>query len=137
MNYECDVISAAVRNLYARQAHLIDAGRHDEWAHTFTENGEFHSPTYGKPAIGYEQLIGISRAFTASAEKSGERHRHLFENIWVSECDETTAQARAYLSIIASQQDGGQLRILRIVTITDQLEKSEDEWRVRHRTVTY
>ncbi|HLU02196.1 MAG TPA: nuclear transport factor 2 family protein [Advenella sp.] len=137
MNHERDRAVAAVRNLYARQAHLIDNGRHDDWAHTFTPDGEFHSPTYGQPAVGYEQLAGISKAFAQAAQQSGERQRHLVDNIWVVECEAGAAQVRAYLSIVATKPQGGETRILRIVTLEDQLALSEKGWQVRRRTVTY
>jgi len=136
MNHERDSTAAAVRNLYARQAHLIDSGQHDDWAHTFTPDGQFHSPTYGQPAIGYEQLAGISKAFSQAAQKSGERHRHLVDNIWVVECDETRAQVRAYLSIVATKE-AGETRILRIVTLDDQLAMTKQGWQVSRRMVTY
>ena len=137
MNHEHDAALAALRNLYARQAHLIDAGQHEQWAQTFTPDGQFHSPTYGQPAVGHDKLADISKAFEASAKKNDECHRHLIDNIWVVDCDGTRAQVRAYLSILATRREGGEVRILRIVTINDKLEKSSDGWRVRHRTVTY
>jgi len=136
MNHERDSTAAAVRNLYARQAHLIDSGQHDDWAHTFTPDGQFHSPTYGQPAIGCEQLAGISKAFSQAAQQSGERHRHLIDNIWVVECDATSAQVRAYLSIVATKE-AGETRILRIVTLDDQLAMTKQGWQVSRRTVTY
>jgi len=137
MNHERDSTVAAVRNLYAKQAHLIDTSQHDGWAHTFTPNGEFHSPTYGQPAVGYEQLAGISKAFEQAAQQSGERQRHLIDNIWVVECDASSAQVRAYLSIVASKPNAGETRIVRIVTLDDQLTMSDQGWQVRRRTVTY
>lgn len=137
MNHEYDLSIAALRNFYARQAHLIDTGQHGAWACTFTSEGAFHSPTYGQPAVGYDQLSGISKAFEQSARQSGERQRHLIENIWVVECDATTAQVRAYLSIVATRADQGGTQILRIVTIKDELEKSGEDWLVRSRTVEY
>lgn len=136
MNHERDSTVAAVCNLYARQAHLIDSCQHDDWAHTFTPDGQFHSPTYGQPAIGYEQLAGISKAFSQAAQKSGERHRHLIDNIWVVECDATTAQVCAYLSIVATKE-AGETRILRIVTLADELAMTDQGWQVSRRTVTY
>lgn len=137
MNHEHEATIAVLRNLYAKQAHLIDTGQHDQWAHTFTPNGEFHSPTYGQPAIGYDQLAGISKTFSASASQNGERHRHLIENIWVAKSDSSTANVRAYVLILATKADQTETRILRIVAIEDQLEKTGEDWLVRSRTVTY
>ncbi|MDN5843925.1 MAG: nuclear transport factor 2 family protein [Alcaligenaceae bacterium] len=137
MNQEHEATIAVLRNLYAKQAHLIDTGQHDDWAHTFTPNGEFNSPSYGQPAVGYDQLAGISKTFSESAAQNGERHRHLIENIWVVKSDASTAHVRAYVLILATRSGQTETRILRVVTNDDQLEKSGDDWVVRARTVTY
>ncbi|MER1968043.1 nuclear transport factor 2 family protein [Castellaniella sp. GW247-6E4] len=137
MNSQDETQIAVLRNLYAKQAHLIDTGQHEGWAQTFTADGEFHSPTYGEPAIGHDQLADISRRFSESAQQAGERHRHVIENIWVTECDGSSAQVRAYVMIVGTDIERKQARILRIVTNIDQLEKSADGWLIRHRKVEY
>lgn len=137
MNHQDETQIAVLRNLYAKQAHLIDTGQHEGWAQTFTADGEFHSPTYGEPAIGHHQLAEISKRFTESAKQSGESQRHVIENVWVSQCDQTTAQVRAYVMIVATQLEQNQTRILRIVTNIDDLEKSAEGWLIRRRKIEY
>lgn len=137
MNSQDETQLASLRNFYARQAHLIDTGQHEGWAQTFTENGEFHSPTYGQPAIGQAQLAAISRRFSESAQQAGERQRHLVQNVWVTQCDGTSAQVRAYVMIVGTSLVEKQTRILRIVTNIDELERCADGWRIRHRQIKY
>lgn len=128
---------AVLQNFYARQAQLIDTGQHEAWAGTFTADGEFHSPTYGKPAIGQAQLADISRRFGESAQQADERQRHIVQNVWVTQCDGRTAQVRAYVMIAGTSLENKQTRILRIVTNIDQLERTADGWRIRHRQIEY
>lgn len=137
MNYQDGTALALLRNFYSKQAHLIDAGQHDRWARTFVSDGEFHSPTYGAPAVGYDELRRISEEFSLRAEQSGEQHRHLVENMWVTRCDMATAEVQAYLLIVGTDSSQKSTRILRVVTIIDQLERSGEDWLVRCRTVQY
>ena len=128
---------AVLRNFYAQQAHLIDTGQHEGWAQCFTPEGEFHSPTYGAPAIGHDQLADISRRFSQSAQDAGERHRHIIENVWVVECEGACAQVRAYVMIVGTDLERQETRILRVVTNIDQLERTAEGWRIRHRRIEY
>lgn len=137
MNSQDENQIAVLRNLYAKQAHLIDTGQHEGWAHTFTADGEFHSPTYGEPAIGHDRIADISRRFSETARQDGESHRHVIENVWVTRCDQTSAQVRAYVMIVATNPALKQTRILRIVTNIDELEKSAEGWLIRNRKIEY
>lgn len=137
MTEPSDDTIASLQNFYARQAHLIDAAQHAQWADTFTPDGEFHSPTYGEPAIGREHLIGISKAFSQGAAREGERHHHLVQDLWVRRHDGAQAEVQAYLLIAGTHTETNATRLLRIVTIADELEKTATQWRVRRRKVTY
>src|SRR3546814_14824393 len=107
MNSQDESQIALLRNLYAKQAHLIDTGQHEGWAHTFTADGEFHSPTCGEPAIGHDRLADISRRFSETASQDGESHPHVIENVWVTRCEIGRASGRervcqyVYLSVVA------------------------------------
>ena len=128
---------AVLHDFYARQAHLIDTGQHEMWADTFTPAGEFHSPTYGEPAVGRERLKAISEAFSQRAAQDGERHRHLVQDLWVRRVDEASAEVQAYLLVVATCARSPDARLLRIVTLADQLDRTGGGWRIRCRKVTY
>lgn len=130
-------IQEALRNFYARQAHLIDAGHHEDWADTFMPDGEFHSPTYGSAAIGRASLMGISKRYQEGAQKAGEQQRHLVQDLWIEQADIHSARARAYLMITAARSTEPGVRILRLVSIVDQLLNQDGVWRVARREVLY
>ena len=67
-----------IRELYARYALYIDAGKFEEWVNCFTEDGIFESPSLGKHA-GHAAL----RKFCASYQESwaGAQVRHMMVNV--------------------------------------------------------
>ncbi|GAB3477870.1 nuclear transport factor 2 family protein [Nocardiopsis coralliicola] len=125
---------AVIQQFYARQARLIDTGRAAEWAATFTEDGAFHSPTYGAPVTGRAALQAFAERFTASAADAGEVHRHVVTNVEVAETGSAAARAEAYLQIVATGP-GGAVRTLRFTTFADRLEWADGAWRVARRDV--
>ncbi|CAM5221753.1 hypothetical protein CDEF62S_04483 [Castellaniella defragrans] len=127
----------ALRNFYARQAHLIDMGNHAQWAETFTPEGEFHSPTYGAPAVGRDSLAEISKRYQESARQAGEKQRHLVQNLWIEHCDSLSASTRSYLLIVAMKDGEANARILRAVTLIDTLQNRRGTWQVARREVVY
>lgn len=130
-------IESAIRNFYAHQAYLIDRSRHDEWAKTFAPDGEFHSPTYGEPAIGYDNLITISQRFTQGMQENGERHYHIIQNIFIQEASENTAKVNAYILVTSVNQGNKQPSILRLVNIDDSLVLIDGKWVIKRRQVSY
>lgn len=137
MTIDSNQISAILNNFYAKQAHLIDAGQHMAWARTFTQDGEFHSPTYGSPAIGHASLSEISKKFQEGAKRAGEMQRHIVQNIWIEQSDPSLALVRCYLMIVATKAEVAEVRILRVVTIADKFERENDEWLISRRDVLY
>lgn len=129
--------SAALSDFYARQAHLIDTGQHMAWAATFKQCGEFHSPTYGEPAIGRASLIEISKKFEEGAKLAGEIQRHIVQNIWIEQIGSDYTLVRSYLMILAGKAEIPGARILRAVTIVDRFEQENDEWLIGRREVIY
>lgn len=125
----------SLRNFYPRQAHLIDTKQHETWAHTFMADGEFHSPTYGAPAVGYDELINISRRFAEGAAQTRTQQRHIVQNVWIVRCDDQSATVQVYLSVTASDESG--VRILRTVTLEDELVHTSGQWLIHKRQVVY
>ena len=137
MTVNSNPISAILRDFYARQAHLIDTGQHTAWARTFSQYGEFHSPTYGSPAIGYASLLEISKKFQESANRAEEIQRHIVQNIWIEQSGFNFALVRCYLMIVAAKAEVADARILRVVTIADKFQQENDEWLISRRDVLY
>lgn len=127
-------VLAQLHQLYARQSHLIDGGAAEEWARTFTPDGEFCSPSYPAPVVGAEELTAFAERFLAAATAAGEVHRHVITNVDVEPSDGDTLAVRAYLQIVATVR-GGQSRVVRFTTLTDRVVRHDGAWRIARRTV--
>lgn len=127
-----DVI--AVYQLYGRQSHAIDSGRAEDWAATFTVDGEFHSPTYPEPARGTDELVAFARRFHASCQEQREALRHVIGTVDVRRTGSAELCASAYLQIIGTPE-GQPTRLHRITMIEDRLHATPGGWRVYRRTV--
>ena len=60
---------AAIHQLYGHQSHCIDSGRQQDWAQTFTDGGEFHSPSYPEPVVGFDDLAAFAARFFAAGRR--------------------------------------------------------------------
>lgn len=103
-------------------------------AQTFTDDGEFHSPSYPEPVAGTDALIAFAERFHAAARAANEVHRHVITNLAIDEPGEGAATVRAYLQIVATSI-GGESRLVRMTTFTDRVVRVGDRWRIARRDV--
>ena len=107
----CSVVAtedvAAIHQLYGHQSHCIDSGRQQDWAQTFTDGGEFHSPSYPEPVVGFDDLAAFAARFFAAAEAADEVHRHVLTNLVVEAVDESalTGTCRSLPPLAAETRD--------------------------------
>ncbi len=125
---------AAIHQLYARQSRAIDSGAAQEWARTFTADGEFHSPTYPDPVVGTAALTEFAAEFDRAARVAGERRRHVLSNLLVERVDARTLAVSAYLQVVTTRI-GGEARLARVTTIDDRLTLVGDDWKITRRAV--
>ncbi|MEU8707443.1 nuclear transport factor 2 family protein [Streptomyces sp. NPDC048565] len=126
---------AGIHQLYHLQSHLIDGGRASEWAATFTADGSFDSPTYPEPVTGTAALTSFAERFAAGCAAEGTVRRHVVGNVAVTGGDgDGGLRVEAYLQIVATPR-GGTPRIERFTTLTDQVVRDGDRWRIASRTV--
>ncbi|MGQ5690722.1 nuclear transport factor 2 family protein [Rhodococcus erythropolis] len=125
----------AIQQLYGHQSHCIDSGRQQDWAQTFTDNGEFHSPSYPEPVVGFGDLAAFAARFHAAAEAVDEVHRHVLTNLVVEAVDESALAVRGYLQIVATAR-GGESRLVRMTTVDDRVVRVGEEWKIARRTVS-
>ncbi|EQM35313.1 nuclear transport factor 2 family protein [Rhodococcus erythropolis] len=125
----------AIQQLYGHQSHCIDSGRQQDWAQTFTANGEFHSPSYPEPVVGFGDLAAFAARFHAAAEAIDEVHRHVLTNLVVEAVDESALVVRGYLQIVATAR-GGESRLVRMTTVDDRVVRVGEEWKIARRTVS-
>lgn len=60
-----------IQQFYAQQMHLLDDGRVEEWAHTFTTDGVFAANAQPVPAVGREAITAAAAAATEAYAKAG------------------------------------------------------------------
>jgi hypothetical protein len=121
-----------ILDLYARQSHFIDGGDAAGWAATFTEQGSFHSPTYGLTVTGWAELEKFAAESNGAAWERGDQLRHWLDQIVIDLTPEG-AQVQAYLLIVATSSQGS--RIDRSLRVADELAQVEGRWRVASRRV--
>ncbi|TSD49288.1 nuclear transport factor 2 family protein [Rhodococcus sp. KBS0724] len=124
----------AIHQLYALQSHFIDSGRQRDWAATFTVDGEFHSPSYPEPVVGFSDLEAFAGRFYSGADAADEVHRHVITNLLVEPAAEAELTVCGYLQIVATTR-GGDTRLVRMTTITDRVIRVGDEWKIARRSV--
>lgn len=125
----------AIHQLYGHQSHCIDSGRHQDWAQTFTDNGEFHSPSYPEPVVGFDDLAAFADRFYAAAEAVDEVHRHVVTNVVVEAVGDSALAVNGYLQIVATAR-GGESRLVRMTTVADRMVQVGEEWKIARRTVS-
>lgn len=128
------VTVARLHQLYGRQSHLIDGGDASGWAQTFTDDGEFHSPSYPEPVSGTDALIAFAERFHAGARAANEVHRHVITNVVIDGAGDGSTVVRAYLQIVATSI-GGDSRLVRMTTLTDRVVLVDDRWRIARRDI--
>lgn len=128
-------IVVMISQFCAHQVRLLDDGEDRAWAETFTDTGEFTSPTYPEPARGREQLADIVRAYHQRAAAVGERHRHVTSDLVVRQIDADTLAVRATQLIVASSPTAP-ARVDRVITMTDILDRTIDGWRTQRKHIT-
>jgi SnoaL-like domain len=128
-------LQAEVQQFYARHMQLLDDGRAEEWAETFTADGSFAPPTLPEPVRGRANLAAAVGRAHAELVAAGETHRHWHGMVHVQPATDGTLLVRCYALVFATPR-GGEPRIHRACVCTDVLVREDGELRVRERVVT-
>lgn len=128
-------LRAEVEDFYARQMQLLDQGRAEEWAATFTPDGVFGANAFPEPTVGRDALTAAARDTRAGLDAQGMVHRHWLGMVTADPAGDDTVVARCYALVIATPK-GGQPVIHRSTVCEDELQRSGDGFLVRHRWVT-
>lgn len=127
--------AVAVQLLYGRQSHSIDSGRSAEWAHTFTPDGVFDSPSYPEPEAGTAALTAFAQRFFDTAVDAQEKRRHVITDLAIEAVSDDELTVECYLQIMATPR-GGETRLVRFTSVRDRLVRHDGQWRIQHRTVS-
>jgi 3-phenylpropionate/cinnamic acid dioxygenase small subunit len=127
-----DATYVALQRLYAWQSQAIDGGDADRWASSFTEDGVFDSPTYGRPVTGRAELAAFARRVFDRLGASVQRHYPCNLVVQAVAADRVTASC--YVQIVVTRP-GEAPRLARSVTFTDDVVRVPAGWRVLTRSV--
>ena len=121
-----------VVQFYSRQMRLLDRGKADEWARTFTEDGVFEeiggsAPVRGRAAIGQSALAHIKR-------DTGLARRHWLGMIDIEEWHADRIETRCYALVIVTAK-GQRPEIRASIECADSLLPGDDGFLVLRRQV--
>ncbi|MEO3977580.1 nuclear transport factor 2 family protein [Streptomyces sp. CAU 1734] len=130
-------VYARVQQFYARQMGLLDDGRPDEWAGTFTEDAVFQEASrLDEPLRGREAIRASSRARKVRLEEAKVDFRHWLGMLEVTDAGDGSLVTRAYALAMRTQR-GGELDIFASVVCRDRLVPVDGSWQVRSRDLEH
>ncbi|GJF33164.1 hypothetical protein KNE206_58640 [Kitasatospora sp. NE20-6] len=127
---------AAIIQFYAGHAQLLDAGRAEEWAEQFTEDGTFAQNV--KPGVkrGRADIAaGMRKGIDALAAR-GLVRRHWFGMVAAEPDGPDTVRTR-YYAVVFETPRGGEPRLYLSTTAHDVLERRDGTWSVRSRYISH
>jgi 3-phenylpropionate/cinnamic acid dioxygenase small subunit len=128
---------AQIQQFYARQMGLLDDGRPDEWAETFTEDAVFQEASrLDEPLRGRDAVRASSRARKQRLEEGKLDFRHWLGMLDVRPQEDGSLQARSY-ALAMRIPHGGELDIFASVVCHDHLVPVDGSWQVRRRVLTH
>lgn len=139
---------SSILRFYAGHGQLLDAGRAEEWAEQFTEDGVFAQNVKPEPKRGRAAIAAAMRKGIDALEGRGLTRRHWFgmvdaETLVDAEIpvDAGTPQGGAvrtrYYAVVFETPAGGEPRVYLSTTAEDVLERRDGQWLVRSRLITH
>ncbi|MEU4711934.1 nuclear transport factor 2 family protein [Nocardia salmonicida] len=129
-------ICAEVGRFYARHVQLMDEGRAEETAETFTEQGSMASPPkISTPIVGRAALAAGLRDNADQLAAEGIRYRRCYSMIVVDVREDETIFARSYVQVVRTERDKGS-HLHAMCVCEDVLVYEDGELKVADRVVT-
>ncbi|GAA2430335.1 nuclear transport factor 2 family protein [Streptomyces macrosporus] len=125
-----------VQHFYAHQMQHLDHGRFEEYAATFTEDGEFqHSPgvepARTRPGI-VRELVEFHKRFDGDPV----RRRHWFDHIALERQEDGSVRSTVY-ALVVTVRPGGRPEIAPSCVVHDVLVDGPDGIRLKSRRITH
>ncbi|MGD1220790.1 MULTISPECIES: nuclear transport factor 2 family protein [Streptomyces] len=130
-----EALYTEVQQFYARHMQLLDSGRAEEWAQTFTEDGEFAPEHRPEPVVGRTALARAVRSAHEALVAAGEVRRHWHGMVAVDSAADGSLHVRCYALIIGTVL-GGDPQVRMSCVCEDVLVREDGELKVSRRRVT-
>ncbi|MBY8886400.1 nuclear transport factor 2 family protein [Streptomyces sp. PTM05] len=124
-----------VQQYYARQMQLLDSGRVEEWAQTFTADGVFAANAHPEPTVGREAIAKVAGQVVADYNERRIQRRHWLGMVNIERQEGGSVFARCY-ALVFETPHGGQAYVKASTTCEDELVHEGGEWLVKHRLIT-
>lgn len=124
-----------IQQFYAQQMHLLDDGRVEEWARTFTEDGVFAANAQPVPAVGRAAITKAAADATAAYAAAGVQRRHWLGMVSVESATEQAVTARCYALVIETPR-GGRPEIKASTLCEDRIVRQDGAWQIEDRRIT-
>lgn len=126
----------AIQNFYSRQMQLLDDGKVDEWAGTFTADGTFGANAHPAPFTGRTAIADGARKAHAALVERGVQRRHWLGMLAAEPRAEGGYHVRSYAQILETPR-GGATTVVMSTTCDDVLVRGADGgWLVQARAVS-
>ncbi|MFJ9903605.1 nuclear transport factor 2 family protein [Streptomyces sp. NPDC101152] len=127
---------AQVQHFYAHQMQALDAGRFEDYARTFTEDGVFqHSPGV-EPAVTRPGIVAELIAFQRRFENDPVQRRHWFNHIALTPQPDGIVLSTVY-ALVVTVRPGSKPEIAPSCVVHDILECTEEGILTRSRRITH
>ncbi|MBZ4319361.1 nuclear transport factor 2 family protein [Streptomyces huiliensis] len=123
-----------VQQFYAEQMHLLDTGRAEEWAETFTEDGVFAANAHPEPAAGRSVIAAAARKAVDDYVARGIQRRHWLGMVSVTERGDGEVAASCYALVVETGR-GGRPELRASTSCDDVLVRRDGRWLVKDRQV--
>ncbi|MDX2596056.1 nuclear transport factor 2 family protein [Streptomyces sp. WI03-4A] len=124
-----------IQQFYAQQMHLLDDGRVEEWARTFTEDGVFAANAQPVPAVGRAAITEAAAKATDAYAAAGVQRRHWLGMVSVESATGQTVIARCYALVIETPR-GGRPEIKASTLCEDRIVRADGAWQIQDRQIT-
>ncbi|WKD32292.1 nuclear transport factor 2 family protein [Streptomyces xanthophaeus] len=133
---------SSIVRFYAAHGQLLDAGRAEEWAEQFTEDGVFAQNVKPEPKVGRPAIAAAMRKGIDALQERGLTRRHWFGMVDAETLEEDAGDAdeavrTRYYAVVFETPAGGEPRIYLSTTAEDVLERRDGQWLVRSRRIDH
>ncbi|MCG7203802.1 MULTISPECIES: nuclear transport factor 2 family protein [Streptomyces] len=125
-----------VQHFYAHQMQALDAGRFEDYAATFTEDGSFQHSPGATPALTRPGIVAELVEFHRRFENDPVQRRHWFNHIALEWQSDGTIRSTVY-ALVVTVRPGGKPEIAPSCVVHDVLVAGEDGILTRSRLVTH
>ncbi|WP_020497292.1 nuclear transport factor 2 family protein [Sciscionella marina] len=132
---DSELLYLRVQSFYAWQMQLLDSGKVEDWADTFTEDGVFDAAGLPKPVSGRERIREGARRAAEDRVNSGVTHRHWLGMLTLERRADDAVFARSYALVIETLR-GGIPTLHRSTVCEDVLVSNGSGWLIQKRLVS-